>query len=101
MEHNINSLDKNQVRFQYKGPDGEVIEFTISSMRDMEDFVEDFRRFLRAIGFSSKSVEEIHTVNGDDDRIYLIKQDVKQALEHLENKNYDRAHELMENAYNE
>lgn len=101
MEHNINSLDKNQVRFQYKGPDGEVIEFTISSMKNMNELVEDFRRFLMAIGFSSKSVEEIHTVNEDDDRICLIKQDVRQALEHLENKNYDRAYELMENAYNE
>ena len=97
----IENLSKNLIRFQYKNQNEELIQFTVSSMKNIDSLLEDFRRFLIAIGFSSKNVENILTCNEVEEKFCFIKQDIKQALEYLEEEKYQEALSKIQEAYDE
>lgn len=95
------NLEENQIQFLWKGSEVDTVEMTTSSMKLAGELLDDFKRFLLSIGFVEYTVNTITTTDEIDDRLCLIKQDLKNAWDLLEQKEYDAALKKIQEAYDE
>lgn len=88
----------NIITFKHKYKDAEV-EFKFSALTNLDEMVEQFKRFCLAIGYSD--VDGIRYDEEENEDIAILRDRIKNALENLDTNNTERAKEILEKAYNE
>lgn len=92
---------KQVITFSYEDDSGTQIKHTINSMKSMEEVLEDFTRFLLAIGYSSDSISTIRCSAQEDETLCIMRSRVKSSLDCLEScDDKESAIKYLIDAYN-